>query len=227
MLKNSILVKTAKIRGIQNVQENRERRLQGFLLQSFFSQFSVNEFFNSHANLQQLNAKSIILFLAQCELQLPTEAAMGMMGKLVRYAVTLLAAAALAQVAPLFSQDAANEAKSSAAGPAILTECRFSDGGTIAIGRKASGPADVGANSWRAGDYEATTFRVSEHMVIPPLESPIEIPVGSYTLFVKDEGEPPWTLIVSKKTGEWGMPYPGEQYDLGRTSFAVRMCCRR
>ena len=34
-----------------------------------------------------------------------------------------------------------------------------------------------------------------------------------------DKGKPPWTLIISKKTGEWGMPYPGEQYDLGRTEL--------
>lgn len=32
-----------------------------------------------------------------------------------------------------------------------------------------------------------------------------------------DKGKPPWTLIISKTTGEWGMLYPGEQYDLGRT----------
>jgi hypothetical protein len=38
-------------------------------------------------------------------------------------------------------------------------------------------------------------------------------------VFVMDNGNPPWTLIVSKKIGEWGMPYPGEQYDLGRTSL--------
>jgi hypothetical protein len=35
-------------------------------------------------------------------------------------------------------------------------------------------------------------------------------------LFLRDEGEPPWTLVISKETGEWGMPYPGERYDLGR-----------
>jgi hypothetical protein len=111
----------------------------------------------------------------------------------------LLVAAALAFAAPLFLRGTTNEDRS--------------------FGRKASGTAKAVADSWRAGDYEATIFRVSERMVIPPMDSPIEIPVGSYTLFVKDQGEPPWTLIVSKKTGQWGMPYPGEQYDLGRTSL--------
>jgi hypothetical protein len=137
---------------------------------------------------------------------------MEMMGKLARHAATTLAL-----VASLFSQGTTNNDKSGSPYPVLLTECTFSDGSTIAIGRKASGTAN--ANSWHAGHYEATSFSVGERMVIPPLDSPIEIPVGSYTLFVKDEGEPPWTLIISEKTGEWGMPYPGEQYDLGRTSL--------
>ncbi len=51
------------------------------------------------------------------------------------------------------------------------------------------------------------------------MDSPLRIPAGSYTVFVLDKGQPPWTLIVSNKTGEWGMAYPGEQYDLGRTSM--------
>ena len=75
------------------------------------------------------------------------------------------------------------------------------------------------AESWHTGDYDATTLRVSEPMLIPPLDNPLRIPTGSYTIFVLDKGEPPWTLIVSNKTGEWGMAYPGEQYDLGRTSM--------
>ena len=25
-----------------------------------------------------------------------------------------------------------------------------------------------------------------------------------------------WTLIISKKTGEWGIPYPGQQDDFAR-----------
>jgi Protein of unknown function (DUF2911) len=96
-------------------------------------------------------------------------------------------------------------------------ECRFSDGSTITFGRRVPDSGQAGSESWRTGDYDATTLHVSERMLIPPLDSPLEIPAGSYTLFVKDKGNPPWTLIVSRKIGEWGMPYPGEQYDLGRT----------
>ena len=119
----------------------------------------------------------------------------------------------------MFMSFAMGAASQDAAKPSMHAQCTFSDGSTISFGRKTSGTATAGADSWRAGDYEATTFRVSERMMIPPMESPVEIPAGSYTLFVADKGEPPWTLIVSQKTGPWGMAYPGEQYDLGRTSL--------
>ncbi len=84
---------------------------------------------------------------------------------------------------------------------------------TFGTGKSAS------VESWHTADYDATTLRVSEQMVIPPMDNPLRVPAGSYTLFVEDKGQPPWTLIISKKTGEWGMPYPGEQYDLGRTGM--------
>ncbi|MGH9528938.1 MAG: DUF2911 domain-containing protein [Terriglobales bacterium] len=131
--------------------------------------------------------------------------------KLFYCAAILLIAGALA--------GASHGDKSLGPSRAAQMECKFSDGGAITFGR-ASGAARSGADSWRVGDYEATTFRVTERMVIPPMDSPIEIPVGSYTLFVMDKPKDRpdrWTLVISRKTGEWGMPYPGEQYDLGRT----------
>jgi hypothetical protein len=48
-LKKSLFLKTAEIRGIENVQQNGDRRLWGILAQSFFGQFLEIEFFNSHA----------------------------------------------------------------------------------------------------------------------------------------------------------------------------------
>jgi hypothetical protein len=44
----------AGIWDIQNVYQNGDRRLSGFLLQSFFDHFPASEFFNSHACLQHL-----------------------------------------------------------------------------------------------------------------------------------------------------------------------------
>jgi acyl carrier protein phosphodiesterase len=38
----------AEIWDIENVYQNEDRRLSGFLLQSFFDHFLVSEFFNSH-----------------------------------------------------------------------------------------------------------------------------------------------------------------------------------
>jgi hypothetical protein len=141
-------------------------------------------------------------------------------------AAVLLLAATLICTAPLFSGGKGHEDESQAPGRGPRNECTFSDGSTITFGRKASGASPpVGANgdAWRADPYPATAFRVSENMLIPPLETPTEIPHGSDTLFVIDKGKPPWTLIISRKTGEWGLPYPGERYDLGRTQLA-RTC---
>jgi hypothetical protein len=44
------------------------------------------------------------------------------------------------------------------------------------------------------------------------------VPAGNYTLFAipnKDK----WALIVSKKTGEWGIPYPGADSDFVRVDM--------
>jgi hypothetical protein len=101
--------------------------------------------------------------------------------------------------------------------PAVTPQstCTFADGSAMTFGTGKS----TSAESWHTGDYDATTLHVSEQMLIPPMDNPLRIPAGSYTIFVLDKGQPPWTLIVSNKTGEWGMAYPGEQYDLGRTSM--------
>jgi Protein of unknown function (DUF2911) len=64
---------------------------------------------------------------------------------------------------------------------------------------------------WRTGANPATTLITATNLKIGTLE----VPAGTYTLFTlpsKDQ----WLFIVSKKTGEWGIPYP-EGNDLGRT----------
>jgi hypothetical protein len=53
-LKKSVFRKTAKISGIENVYPRRERRLQGFLTQSFSGHFSGSEFFKSHRPFRSL-----------------------------------------------------------------------------------------------------------------------------------------------------------------------------
>jgi hypothetical protein len=49
VLKKSVFRKTGKISEIENVYPRCERRLKGFLTQSFSEHFSGSEFFNSHA----------------------------------------------------------------------------------------------------------------------------------------------------------------------------------
>ena len=65
---------------------------------------------------------------------------------------------------------------------------------------------------WRAGANEATTFITQASLDL----GGTPVPAGSYTLYILPEQSGPWKLIVSKKTGQWGIPYPGEQYDLAR-----------
>ena len=64
---------------------------------------------------------------------------------------------------------------------------------------------------WRTGANPATTLVTATNLKVGTLD----VPAGTYTLFTlpsKDQ----WLFIVSKKTGEWGIPYP-EGNDLGRT----------
>jgi Protein of unknown function (DUF2911) len=64
---------------------------------------------------------------------------------------------------------------------------------------------------WRAGAQEATTFVTTANLEVDGKS----VPAGDYTIFVLPNPDQ-WKLIISKKTGEWGIPYPGEQYELGR-----------
>jgi len=105
----------------------------------------------------------------------------------------------------------------------LRDQCVFSNGTTLTFGAKAFGSAQDTQNGWRTGEYVATPLRVNGHVIIQSLGHRIDIPAGSYTLFWTDHGNPP-TLIISRENGRWGMPYPGEQYDLGRmqSGFDVR-----
>ena len=69
---------------------------------------------------------------------------------------------------------------------------------------------------WRTGANAATTVITAGNLKIGTLD----VPAGTYTLFTlpnKDQ----WQLIISKKTGEWCIPYP-EGNDLGRTPMTSK-----
>jgi Protein of unknown function (DUF2911) len=111
--------------------------------------------------------------------------------------------------------------------PATIAEkCTFSDATTISFGNDAAG-RNSGTQVWKAGNYEATAFRASARVIIPPIENPIEISPGLYTIFVDSSKGEPWTLIVSKKAPKPGMAYPGERFDVGRTAMGFDDSWRR
>jgi len=77
-------------------------------------------------------------------------------------------------------------------------------------GRKIYGGLVPFNEPWRTGANEATTFVPTTDVTV----GGTTIPAGNYTLYTLP-GEKSWKLIVSKETGQWGVPYP-EGKDLGR-----------
>jgi hypothetical protein len=69
---------------------------------------------------------------------------------------------------------------------------------------------------WRTGANEATTFVASADVVVGGKT----VPAGSYTIFTVPARDK-WTLIINKKTGEWGIPYKYESDELARVDMKV------
>ena len=108
--------------------------------------------------------------------------------------------------------------------PPAKADCKFPDGKTIRVdyssprmrGRKIFGELVPYGEPWRAGANPATTFVIDADMNVAGKT----VPAGSYTLFTLPTKDA-WTLIISKQTGEWGIPYPGESYDFARVPMNV------
>jgi Protein of unknown function (DUF2911) len=119
---------------------------------------------------------------------------------------------------------AAQQDKSKRASPPEETKCMLMGGQTINVnyssprmkGREIFGGLVPYGEVWRLGANEATTFTTSAELMVGDKE----VPAGHYTLFAIPEHDK-WTLIISKKTGEWGIPYPGEGSDFARTEMQV------
>ena len=85
-----------------------------------------------------------------------------------------------------------------------------------AKGRKIYGELVPFGQVWRTGANEATTL-------VTPMDLSIggtTVPAGSYTIFSVPNKDK-WTLVISKKTGEWGTDYPGQSNDLARVDMKV------
>ena len=124
---------------------------------------------------------------------------------------------------PAFAQhNATPEQKAKRPSPPATAQCKFSDGKTITVdysqpsmkGRKIYGGLVPYDQVWRTGANEATTFVTSAGVEI----NGAAVPAGSYTLYTLPSADQ-WKLVISKKTGQWGIPYPGEQFDLTRVDM--------
>jgi len=83
-----------------------------------------------------------------------------------------------------------------------------------AKGRKIYGGLVPFGKVWRTGANESTTFVTTADVTV----GGTKVPAGSYTLFTIPDKDK-WTLVISKKTGEWGTDYPGASNDLARVEM--------
>ena len=81
-------------------------------------------------------------------------------------------------------------------------------------GRALKEVAPSGAE-WRTGADQATTLKTDKALKFGSLN----VPAGTYTIYTVP-GEKEWQLVISKKTGQWGIPYPAGQ-DLGRAPMTA------
>ncbi|HXS76001.1 MAG TPA: DUF2911 domain-containing protein [Terracidiphilus sp.] len=84
----------------------------------------------------------------------------------------------------------------------------FTEDGLIKTSRGSQYPI------WRAGANAATTLHTDGDLMI----GDVHVPKGDYTLFVDISNADDWTLILNKKTGEWGLAHDPAQ-DLGKTKM--------
>ena len=118
----------------------------------------------------------------------------------------------------------AQQDKSKRPSPPAQAQCKFSDGKTITVdyssprmkGRKIFGDLVPYGQVWRTGANEATTFVTTAGVSADGRD----IAVGNYTIFTLPE-QNKWTLIVSKHTGEWGIPYKYESEEIARIPMSV------
>lgn len=119
---------------------------------------------------------------------------------------------------------AAPKDKSQRPSPPAKATCKLAEGKTVTVdyssprmkGRKVFGDLVPMGEVWRLGANEATTLVTDAQLSLGGKT----IPAGSYTMFAIPNANK-WTLIISKKTGEWGVPYPGEADDLARVEMTT------
>lgn len=108
--------------------------------------------------------------------------------------------------------------------PAASATCDLGGGKSIKTdyssprmkGRKIFGGLVPYGKVWRTGANEATTFVTDTEVEVGGKN----VPAGNYTIFTVPNADK-WTLIINKKTGEWGIPYKYESDELARVDMKV------
>ncbi len=108
--------------------------------------------------------------------------------------------------------------------PPAQAQCKLPDGKTITVdyssprmkGRKIFGGLVPYGEIWRLGANQATTLVTPANLSVEGKD----VPAGTYTLFALPEQDK-WTLIINKRTGEWGIPYKYESEELARVPMQV------
>jgi hypothetical protein len=137
------------------------------------------------------------------------------------YAVIIPVVVAAACLVTLSAQKTTQVHPGAGGSPHVRTEWSI-DGASISIeygrpflkGREESKLMPPG-QPWRTGADEATTLKTDKPLKFGTLA----VPAGTYTLY-SVPGATTWQLIVSKRTGQDGIPYP-EGQDLGRAPMSV------
>jgi hypothetical protein len=114
--------------------------------------------------------------------------------------------------------------KSKRPSPPAQAKCSLPDGKTITVdyssprakGRKIFGGLVPYNEVWRTGANEATTFVTTANLSVEGKD----VPAGNYTIFTVP-AQDSWTLIINKKTGEWGIPYKYQSDELARVPMQV------
>lgn len=135
--------------------------------------------------------------------------------------VVILTGSCLAAVATLGAQKTTQTKMGSGGSPHVRSDWTI-DGARISIeygrpslkGRSEKTLMPPG-EEWRTGADEATTLKTDKPLKFGTLA----VPAGTYTLYTVP-GDPGWQLVVSRKTGQWGIPYP-KGADLGRAAMTA------
>jgi len=137
---------------------------------------------------------------------------MGRTGGMVMLLALALARPAFAQGSPPARATAAIGGKTVSvqySAPSVRGRKIFGDGGLLS--------RDPTYPIWRAGANAATTLKTDVALDVGGLN----VPAGTYSLYVNVQNPDQWELVVSKATGQWGLTYPGPSSDVGRVKMTM------